>query len=158
MTLNAQIELVSASGNRLVPIEAFVLGNRRTALRDDEMVAAIRLPERPEGARSLFLKLGTRRHLVISLSMVAITLDIDAASAITRAAVAVGACAATARRLAALEACLVGHKLGVELARLALPEHLAPLAPIDDIRATAAYRLDATLTLIRRGLAGMAGS
>jgi CO/xanthine dehydrogenase FAD-binding subunit len=38
------------------------------------------------------------------------------------------------------------------------PSHLAPLAPIDDVRGTAAYRRDATLTLLRRALAALAWS
>lgn len=157
MTLDASVELASLQGWRRLPVAAFVLGNRRTALRPDELLAAIHVP-RPEGdARSLFVKLGARRHLVISIAMIAFVLELTG-ERIARARLAVGACAPTARRLPELEARLVGHRLGEDLAALVDEDCLAPLAPIDDIRATAAYRLDACRTLLRRGLATLAAA
>jgi N-methylhydantoinase B len=42
-----------------------------------------------------------------------------------------------------------------DLGSLATAADLAPLAPLDDLRASAAYRHDATLTLLRRALRGM---
>jgi CO/xanthine dehydrogenase FAD-binding subunit len=68
----------------------------------------------------------------------------------------VGAAGPRACRLPLLEARLTGEPPGPALARLATSEVLAPLAPIDDLRATAAYRLDAVLTLLRRNLAALA--
>jgi CO/xanthine dehydrogenase FAD-binding subunit len=56
-----------------------------------------------------------------------------------------------ARRLTALEHALIGvplHRLGQQVRS----EHLAVLAPIDDMRATALYRSDAASTLVRRAL------
>ena len=47
---------------------------------------------------------------------------------------------------------LVGAPARPGLGALAKAEHLAPLSPIDDVRASAAYRLDAALTLVRRAL------
>ena len=72
----------------------------------------------------------------------------------TDARVAVGACSPVARRLRTLEADLEGRPLeGIGAAATA--GHLATLTPIDDVRATAAYRLEAALTLVRRTLAGL---
>jgi CO/xanthine dehydrogenase FAD-binding subunit len=101
-----------------------------------------------------FLKLGARRYLVISIVMVALAVGLDA-GVIARAGVAVGACSPAARRLRRLEKRLLGERLGPGLERLVDAECLAPLAPIDDVRGTAAYRLDACLTLLRRGLADL---
>ena len=72
--------------------------------------------------------------------------------AIAEAGVAVGSCSAVARRLPALEARLVGVAAGADLAGVLDPADLAPLAPIDDLRGSAAYRRDATATLVRRAL------
>ena len=74
---------------------------------------------------------------------------------IVQARIAVGACAPTARRLEELERRLIGRTMGDDLPALVDEGCLAPLAPIDDIRATAAYRRDACLTLLRRGLAAL---
>jgi len=73
------------------------------------------------------------------------------------AAVAVGSCSARAQRLPALEQRLVGRRVDGDLADRIDPADLAPLTPIDDLRASAAYRLDATATLIRRALADACG-
>jgi len=64
----------------------------------------------------------------------------------------VGSCSVTARRLVTLESALVGTPAQPGLGARALPEDLAALSPIDDVRATAAYRQDAALTLVRRAL------
>ena len=161
MALGASVVLTSERGEREVPVERFVHGNRRTARADDELVVAIRVPRTSRRARSAFLKLGGRRYLTISMTMVAMTIDVDEQDAITEAGVAVGSCAVVARRLPALEARLVGARLvgadpGDGLAALVEPSDLAPLVPIDDLRATAGYRSDATLTLLRRALATLA--
>jgi len=55
----------------------------------------------------------------------------------------------------ALEAALVGQPLEAGIGSIVQAEHLAPLNPIDDVRASAAYRRDAALTLVRRGLEDM---
>jgi CO/xanthine dehydrogenase FAD-binding subunit len=99
------------------------------------------------------VKLGARRYLVISIVMVAASLECDAAGRVARAALAVGACSARAQRLPALEAALEGHLPDPALIR---PEHAAALTPIDDIRGTAAYRAVAVLELLRRALADLA--
>ncbi len=87
--------------------------------------------------------------------MAAATLEI-AERRIVCARVAVGACSAVAQRLPALEAALAGVPLDAALGARVEPGHLAPLAPIDDVRGSAAYRSDVALTLLRRLLQGFA--
>jgi len=152
LALDAAVELAGRAGTRLLPLDQFILGPRRTALGPDEIMVAIRVPRRFEQARSRFVKLGARRYLVISIVMVAAHLALDEHGRVADARVAVGSCSAVACRLRALEAALVGADAGAGLARLILPEHLHPLRPIDDVRATALYRLDAARTLIGRAL------
>ena len=152
MALDARVELASMRGTRRLPLAEFISGARTTLREPAELVTAVLVPEHAAGARSAFLKLGARRYLVISIAMVAVTLDVDAAGSIARAGVAVGACAPTARRLPALERRLLGHKRTAALADLVKPADLAPLTPIDDIRGSASYRLDAVRTLLRRAL------
>jgi CO/xanthine dehydrogenase FAD-binding subunit len=88
--------------------------------------------------------------------MVAAVVETDAQGAITRCGVAVGACSAVAQRLPALEAALAGQRLAAGVGAVVSPALLAPLAPIDDVRATAAYRADATVTLVSRALEQLA--
>ena len=146
------MELVSAGGMRRLPLAEFIVGNRKTARRPDEMLVSVIVPRELEHARSAFLKLGARRYLVISIAMVAAAVKADGAGRVAAARIAVGSCSVTARRLLELEADLVGARSSAGLGALASPEHLQRLSPIDDVRATAAYRHDAALTLVRRAL------
>lgn len=153
LALDAEVALASAAGARTLPASAFVLGNRRTARRPDELLTAIRVPRPGGAARSAFLKLGARRYLVISIVMVAAAATVDAAGRIATARIAVGACSPVPVRLATLEARLVGTRADPALVE---PADLDPIAPIDDVRGTADYRRDAALTLVRRAVAGLA--
>src|SRR4051794_18425844 len=96
MALDAQVVLQGAAGERRVAATDFVVGTRRTACAPGELVVAIDVPARSGRARSAFLKLGGRRYLTISITMVAVVLDDDGAGTVAHAAVAVGSCAAHA--------------------------------------------------------------
>lgn len=152
LALDAEVELASATGMRRMPLEQFITGNRKTSRAQHEILAAVLIPRRIENARSSFVKLGARRYLVISISMVAVVIQSDEAGRVTEARVAVGSCSARAQRLRELEMHLVGKPADGGIADVVKAEHLAPLSPIDDIRATAEYRRDASLTLVRRAL------
>ncbi|MBU0724936.1 MAG: xanthine dehydrogenase family protein subunit M [Alphaproteobacteria bacterium] len=152
LTLDASVELSSAEGVRVLSLSEFILGNRRTARRPDELMTAILVPKPAYPARATFLKLGARRYLVISIVMVAGVLEVTD-GLVSAARIAVGACSAVAQRLPLLEAALIGQKADAALAERVTAAHLAGLAPIDDIRADAEYRLDAALVLTRRCLA-----
>jgi CO/xanthine dehydrogenase FAD-binding subunit len=155
LALGAEIELLSVAGSRRLPLGEFILGPRQTALRADEILAAILVPKPQGAATSAFLKLGARKYLVISIVMAAGWLDI-VDGRIAAARIALGACSPVARRLPGLEAALRGRSVTGDLAALATMDHLAELAPIDDVRASAEYRAEAALTVLRRLLAELA--
>jgi len=75
VALDASVVLGSVSGEREVPITEFVLGNRKTARKRDEMVLGINIPVCGMDAKSAFLKLGARKYLVISIVMVSAVLE-----------------------------------------------------------------------------------
>jgi CO/xanthine dehydrogenase FAD-binding subunit len=152
LALDAEVELLSKAGERRLRIDEFIVGNRRTLRRSDELVTAVRVRKRGAGTRSTFLKLGSRRYLVISIVMVAVCLEAAADGTVVNAAIAVGAASAVAQRLTELEALLKGRAMDASLADLAEARHLARLEPISDIRAGAQYRRDAALELVRRGI------
>ncbi len=158
LALDAEVELASAAGRRRMPLDQFLAGNRKTLRRPDEILAAVLVPQRMEDAASAFLKLGARRYLVISISMAAAVVQADETGRVAEAHVAVGSCSATARRLRDLERELVGLPSKAGISGAVRAEHLNLLSPIDDIRATADYRLDASLTLVQRALEACVGS
>ena len=143
------------AGSRRLPLRQFITGVRRTALAPGELVVAIHVPRPRHEARSAFLKLGTRRYLVISIAMAAATVEV-ADGRVASARIAVGACSPVAERLPGLEAALEGAPIDSRLAERVEAAHLAPLSPIDDVRGSAAYRSDAVVTVLRRLLDGFA--
>ncbi len=158
LTLNARVELRSLRGTRQVALGDFITGVRRVDLAPDEMVVAIHVPDSPAPARGSFVKLGARKYLVISIAMVAAVVSADGAGRIASARVAVGACSAVARRLPGLEAALIGRTA----AQLTGPgdlwsAHLGDLSPIEDIRGSAAYRMEAAAELCRRAVTAALG-
>lgn len=153
LNLEASVELMSRDGRRQLPLGQFIRGNRATACRPDEVVTAITLPGASVRGRSDFLKLGVRKYLVISIVMVATRIERAADDTLSEVAVAVGACSEVATRLAGLEQSLVGRPATVDLRTAVQPDHFAALAPIDDVRASRGYRVQAAEELVRRSLA-----
>ena len=150
LTLDARVEVASAArGARILPLQDFILGVRKTALGSDEIVTAIHIPTPPDGAGSAFEKLGSRKYLVISIAMTAALIKCDLRGLISEARVAIGACSPVALRLTQLEADLIGAKPSeVEI----LPSHLSQLSPIDDVRGSGGYRLDIVQEQCRRAI------
>ncbi len=151
LALDTEVELASQAGRRTIPLGDFLQGNRRTALRPGELLVSLRVPRLGENAGSAFSKLGARKYLVISIVMVAATLEIND-GIVREARIAVGAASAVARRLRVLEAKLVGFDTRNSFANVVMPDDLAGLTPIDDVRATASFRTDAARELVARTL------
>ena len=152
LTLDAEIELQSSRGRRVLPLASFIVGNRQTKRADDEIATAILVPKSATKGQGYFYKLGARRYLVISIGMVAMRLACDNDHNISDIAIAVGACSEVAMRLDDLEQRLRGQALA-GAAQLVSAAHFDCLSPIDDVRAPASYRIDTVEEAVRRLLA-----
>ena len=150
LACDAQVELAGPDRTRHVALADFIIGPRRTTLHQGEVVVAVLIPAAGLQGRSVFLKLGSRAHLVISIAMVAARVVVRD-GVVAAAALAVGSASPVARRLPRVEASIVG----VPVNRMVIDDTMvaAALSPIDDVRATAAYRAGAAATLLRRALA-----
>jgi CO/xanthine dehydrogenase FAD-binding subunit len=152
LALDAEVKLVSVSGARTVPLSEFIVGNRKTIKQPEEILTSVLVPRRLENSVSTFLKLGARKYLVISIAMVAVNLLLNEKKIIQDARIAVGSCSAKAQRLKKAEEALIGRAMEPVLATAMTAAHFGELTPIDDVRATAAYRIDAAQTLVVRAL------
>ena len=158
LALGAEVELASAMGRRRLALGDFLTGPRRTALVSGEIVVALHVPRAAAAGRSRFRKLGARRYLVISIAMVAARVRADGRGCVAEAALAVGACGPVACRLPAVEAALTGQPLAAMAETVEERAVAASLAPIDDIRADAAYRAGAAARLLRDALQDIAAA
>jgi CO/xanthine dehydrogenase FAD-binding subunit len=148
LALDAELELASTRGRRRVPYHAFCTGYRKTQLAADELIVAAHIPRPRSGAILAWRKVGTRRAQSISKVMGAAAIHLDG-GVVAHARVALGAVADRPIRLDTVEAAVRGlapARAG-EAARAALR---AAIAPIDDLRSTAAYRRDVAENLVGR--------
>ena len=161
--LDAVLELFGPSGARRVPIAGFFLGPGKTALRPGEFLTAIHLPPAPVGARGAFGKLGRTKVGDISMVSAAVYWSKDEGGRLRDEAgpsswvgrrewaIALGSVGPTPLRAPEAEAALAADTSPEGIRRAA--ELAAAVArPIDDIRASAAYRRAMVAVLTRRGI------
>lgn len=156
LALDATIDLSSETGERSLPLADFLLGPGHTALLPGEIVRQIRFRPLPKGALSLFLRLGNRRGMLISIVSAALVLQVDD-EMVRDCRIALGAVAPTAIRCREAEASLLGRRVDAKLIDEAAATAAAACRPIDDVRASAAYRRHGVGVLVRRGLRQLAG-
>jgi CO/xanthine dehydrogenase FAD-binding subunit len=150
---DAEVELASTTGTRRVAVVDFIAGPKRTAARDDELIAAFHLP--PASGAQQFAKIGTRNAMVIAVCSLSL--------AIWPERRAVCACIGSAgpTPIRATEAEAFGAEILDWDDRAPLPESAVArfgelvagaAAPIDDVRGSAAYRRHALGVVARRTL------
>ena len=132
----ADVELASLRGARLLPLQEFLTGVKRNALADDELIVAVRV--RPSGAAQTFMKVGPRNAMVIAVCSLALAADRERGEV----------------RVAFGSAAPVPTLVAAPLAEArSLPQRVAAAAsPIDDVRGSAGYRRHALRVLTARAL------
>ncbi|HVV91994.1 MAG TPA: xanthine dehydrogenase small subunit [Hyphomicrobiales bacterium] len=149
MALGATVRLASAAGTRTMPVEDFIQGYRKTAMRPDEVIAALTIPRLQPGQEFRVYKLSKRFDQDISTVIGAYVTAI-ADGRLTHLAAAYGGMAARSSRARHVEAALVGKPWTAA----ALADVDAAVAqdyqPLTDWRGTAGYRLRAAANLLRR--------
>lgn len=158
LALDATIALQSATGHRVLPIGEIVTGFRQTALEPGELIVGIHIPS---GAgtgdrRGVFVKAGNRRAQAISIVHLAVVVDLDGDGGVQRARVALGSVAPTVVRAHESEALLVGQQLTPVAIATAAAAARAAVRPIDDVRASAAYRSEIVEVMVERALRSLA--
>ena len=140
LALDAVLEVFGSEGEREIPIQEFFVFVRKTSLKPGEIVKGVRVPK--TAGQGVFTKLARRKE--VDLSMVCMTL----LKAQDGWRLSYGAVAPTPVRLPKTEALLNQGAAPEEILECAVSE----VKPIDDVRASRAYRLDMVKVMLRRGL------
>ena len=148
LAVEASVVLQGPDGDRLVPLDRFFTGYRRSVRRPDELIRAVRIPL-PLSEVAAFYKVSKRRFDDISSVAVGVALQVDD-GVVRRARIGVGGIAATPVRATATESALEGRPWTVETARAAGEVLREEGTPIDDHRASAAYRRATLATMVVR--------
>lgn len=151
MALEAELVLARKGGKRVVKLDDFYPGFRRTALQPGEMIREIRVPAMQDNQRGLFLKLGLRRAQAISVIDIAFVLTFSGKT-ISRASITLGSSAPIIIHARHVETYLEGKVLDEDVCREAGRLALDDATPIDDVRGSAAYRQSTLSALVTHGL------
>ncbi|MEO7020072.1 MAG: FAD binding domain-containing protein [Ktedonobacteraceae bacterium] len=151
LALDAEVELLSIRGSRVVPLSEFYPSFRRTVVQPDEMVREIRVPTLTTNQRGLFLKLGLRQAQAISVINIAMVLTF-AGSSVSAASITLGCLAPTIIHAHTVEEYVQGKELTPEVCAQAGKLANADVTPIDDLRGSAAYRRATLASLVTHGL------
>jgi CO/xanthine dehydrogenase FAD-binding subunit len=132
----AEVEVASVRGARRMPLGEFLVGVKRNALADDELIVAVHVD--PCGQPQTFMKVGPRNAMVIAVCSLAVVADRERGE--LRAAF--GSSAPTVRLVTS----------PIDEADGFADRVADAAAPIDDVRGTAVYRRHALRVLTRRAL------
>ena len=150
MVLEATLTLRSVDNERQCRLEDFFFGPGRTVLQPDEYVAEIAFPTPRLSARGVYVKAGRRKAQ--ALSLVSVGVQLDGNESVEHVRIALGAVAPTVIRARAAEEVVQGQRLTDEVCRQAAAVAAEQASPIDDIRASAAYRRTLVQVWVRRAL------
>lgn len=157
LALGASVTIGSATGEREVSLDAFFTGYRRTVLRPGEFIDRISIPLPRPGDLVQVDKISRRFDQDISAVCGALFLRREG-DRIALARVAFGGMAATPARATAVEAALTGAPVSRQTFENAAQALARDFKPIDDFRASAAYRLRAAENLFERWFLAATGA
>jgi len=152
LSLDAEVELASTSGQRRLPLDEFFVHVNQTRLRADELLAAARWRIPQLRSASAFYKLGLRKADTISVVSVAVRIEIGEGGVCRVARIALGSVAPRPLRAYAAEEAMAGRVITPELITEAGRLSREAASPIDDVRGSANYRRHMVETLVRRCL------
>ncbi len=152
---DALVSVAGADGARTIPIEEFFVDYLETVLEEGEIVTAIELPRGPVGAVAVYEKIARvdGDFATLSLALVAVR---DGAG-FRAVCLALGSAGPIPVRVAEAEASLTGRPIGEDEIKTAALALVAASDPIDDMRASAAYRQRLVLRVLARAIAAARG-
>lgn len=137
--------------DRVIQMEDFFLGVKKTSLEPGEIVTGIVIPPLAENERAAYIKHAVRKAMDLAIIGVAVKIKVED-GVCTDARIALGAVAATPVRAPRAEEALIGRELTDEVIVKASEEAMNSCHPISDIRASAEYRKDMIRVFTKRAI------
>lgn len=138
--LDAGVEIRSGENSREVPIQEFIRGPGEVALNQGEIVTGIIVPKVSSSAVHHYEKVGRRKSQACSVAGMAALMQLSESNIIESVRLAWGSVAPTVVTIPEAETALVGKPLTLETLTGLAPLVSSAVDPIDDVRASAAYR------------------
>lgn len=156
MALDAATAVISADGQRDVPLYEFITGPRQTILAQNELLAAIIVPRPPAHFGAAYARFGLRNGNAIAVASVAASLAFNDDGTIHKARIVLGAVAPVPTLVDAANLWLEGRKFDDDALDEAARAAMAAAQPISDLRGSAEYRRDLVGVLTKRALVAAA--
>ncbi|HEY2962875.1 MAG TPA: xanthine dehydrogenase family protein subunit M [Pyrinomonadaceae bacterium] len=147
LAYGAEIELVSTAGSRWLSYDSFHTGYKQMNMRPDELLARIRLPRTTSALKHYYRKVGTRKAQAIAKVCFAAVARVEARR-VADTRIALGSVAPIVLRCKQTEDSIRGKELDETTMQLARDTLMREIAPIDDVRSTAGYRLRVAANLL----------
>jgi len=157
LVYEADLTLVCARGERVVPYSNFHTGYKTTQLAGEELIRAVRLRRRFSNYFAYARKVGARNAQAISKACMA-ALGKLSNGLVEEVRIAVGSVAPVPLRLRQTEKIVIGRRIEPALLTLAKKTAIGEIKPIDDIRSTARYRTAIVGNLVAEFLARLQAS
>ncbi|WP_435213534.1 FAD binding domain-containing protein [Luminiphilus sp. nBUS_16] len=148
----AVCRILGSSGERLLPVEDFIVGPGQNALKSDELLVQLVLPKPMPATSDAYLRLTPRTEMDIAVAGTGVSITLDTAGICTAARVAIGAVAPTPLLVEAAGQTLVGSKLEDDAIDSAVTAVRAAASPISDKRGSAQYRTHVVGVLVKRAI------
>ncbi len=155
LVYDAELELISQRGARWAPYHGFHIGYKKMQIAPDELLGRIRLPRRVEPWRQYYRKVGTRKAQAISKVCFAAAARMETGT-IRDIRIALGSVAPIVLRAVKTEDALRGKKAAPDAISAAKECLAREIAPIDDMRSTARYRMRVAQNLLEEFLLQLA--
>ncbi len=152
LVYDAQIHLMSKSGERVMPLSEFATGPGATKIASDEFIHSVSFPKLGGAWGSAFKKMGKRSGMAIAVVSAAAAIILDESGNVEDARIALGSVAPTVVRCPDAESMLIGQEPTPEVVRQAAQVCAQDISPIKDVRSAAEYRNHAAVVLAGRAI------
>ena len=157
--LGASVTAWSPRGERVIPIESFFVGVRRTVLKNEEILASVWVPLSPRsgdmghpGFGAAYARFSLREGNSVAVAAIAASMRLEADGSIGDARIALGAVSPTPKLVASAREALVGRQPSDRVFAEASAAAMEQCEPISDVRGSASFRREIVGVLTQRAL------
>ncbi len=140
LVLGAEVEIRNREETRIIPIDRLFKGPKQTVIKPDEILTGVRIKKPEARAMQHYEKVGQRKALAIAVVSMAALIETNREGVVEKARFAWGSVAPTVAAFPEIDQLFEGRPFSEKVVAEAAERVQTLVAPIDDIRATAAYR------------------
>ena len=149
----ASVHLASKGQKRSMSLNEFIIGRRKTALASGELITGVSLEPKPKLSADKYLKVGRRSAMEVAIVGLAVRIVLlEDLETIANIRIAVASCGPKAFLADSTSSLLAGKRITSQLIGEAGECLLSEANPIDDIRASASYRMRLLPKILEQGV------